>query len=107
MPKPRFMFYHDGRHPLIYMYEPPIEKEEYEAGVDELVGTPVEAIIVLPGRWAHGATEPALATGSSSAWRARTARFRELTGSRFCSSSEIALSPPKSTSATWSWRSSI
>ena len=44
---PRIMFYHDGRHPLIYMYEPPIQKEEYEAGVDELVGTPVEG----PARW--------------------------------------------------------
>ena len=44
MPKPNFMFYHDGRHPLIYMYEPPIQKEEYEAGVDELLGTPVQAI---------------------------------------------------------------
>ena len=40
MPKPRIMFYHDGRHPLIYMYEPPMQKEEYEAAVDELVGTP-------------------------------------------------------------------
>ena len=44
MPIPNFMFYHDGRHPLIYMYEPPIQKEEYEAGVDELLGTPVQAI---------------------------------------------------------------
>ena len=26
---PRMMFYHDGRHPLIYMYEPPIQKEQY------------------------------------------------------------------------------
>ena len=46
MPKPRIMFYHDGRHPLIYMYEPPIERVEYEAGVDELAGTPVEAIML-------------------------------------------------------------
>ena len=46
MAKPRIMFYHDGRHPLIYMYEPPIEKVEYEAGVDELAGTPVEAIML-------------------------------------------------------------
>ena len=49
MAKPKFMFYHDGRHPLIYMYEPPIEKIEYEAGVDELVGTPVEAIMLCLG----------------------------------------------------------
>jgi len=51
MPKspPRIMFYHDGRHPLIYMYEPPIEKEEYEAGVNELVGTPVEALMFCMG----------------------------------------------------------
>ena len=45
MAKPRIMFYHDGRHPLIYMYEPPMQKEEYEAAVDELVGTPIEAIM--------------------------------------------------------------
>ena len=47
--KPRLMFYHDGRHPLIYMYEPPMQKEEFEAGVDELVGTPVEAIMFCLG----------------------------------------------------------
>ena len=49
MPKPRIMFYNDGRHPLIYMYEPPIQREEYEAGVDELVGTPVEALMFCLG----------------------------------------------------------
>ena len=47
--KPRIMFYHDGRHPLIYMYEPPMQKEEFEAGVDELAGTPVEAIMFCLG----------------------------------------------------------
>ena len=47
--KPCIMFYHDGRHPLIYMYEPPMRKEEFEAGVDELVGTPVEAIMFCLG----------------------------------------------------------
>tara|TARA_B100001123_G_scaffold322895_2_gene362385 strand:+ start:4057 stop:5757 length:1701 start_codon:yes stop_codon:yes gene_type:complete len=46
---PRMMFYHDGRHPLIYMYEPPIQKEQYESAVDELVGTPVEAIMFCLG----------------------------------------------------------
>ncbi|MCZ6676794.1 MAG: hypothetical protein O7E52_06045 [Candidatus Poribacteria bacterium] len=49
MPQPRIMFYHDGRHPLIYMYEPPMRKEEYEAGVNELVGTPVEALMFCLG----------------------------------------------------------
>ena len=49
MSPPRIMFYHDGRHPLIYMYEPPIEKEEYEAGVNELAGTPVEALMFCMG----------------------------------------------------------
>ena len=44
MPKPRIMFDNDARHPLIYMYEPPIRKEEYQSAVDELVGTPVEAL---------------------------------------------------------------
>ena len=43
------MFDHDGRHPLIYMYEPPIQKEELEAAVDELVGTPVEALMLTLG----------------------------------------------------------
>ena len=49
MPKPRIMFYHDGRHPLIYMYEPPMKKEEYESAIDELAGTPVEAVIFCLG----------------------------------------------------------
>ena len=49
MSKPRILFYHDGRHPLIYMYEPPIQKEEYEQAVDELIGTPVEAIMFCMG----------------------------------------------------------
>ena len=49
MPQPRMMFYNDGRHPLIYMYEPPMQKEEYEAAVDELVGTPVEALMFCLG----------------------------------------------------------
>ena len=43
--KPRIMFFHDSRHPSIYMYEPPMKKEEFEAAVDELVGTPVEALM--------------------------------------------------------------
>ena len=32
MAKPRMMFFHDGRHPHIYMYEPPMQKEEYAGG---------------------------------------------------------------------------
>jgi hypothetical protein len=43
--KPRIMFYNDCRHPAIYMYEPPMEKEQFEAAVDELLGTPVEALM--------------------------------------------------------------
>ncbi|MCH2201206.1 MAG: hypothetical protein MK102_04495 [Fuerstiella sp.] len=46
---PRIMFYHDGRHPLFYMYEPPMQKEECEAAVDELAGTPVEALMFCLG----------------------------------------------------------
>ena len=49
MSKARIMYYHDGRHPLIYMYEPPIHKEQYEQAVDELVGTPVDAIMFCLG----------------------------------------------------------
>jgi len=43
------MFYNDGRHPLIYQYEPPIARAEYESAVDELVGTPVEALMFCIG----------------------------------------------------------
>ncbi len=43
------MFYHDGRHPLIYMYEPPMQKEEFEAAVDELAGTPIDTIMFCMG----------------------------------------------------------
>ena len=43
--RPRIMFFHDARHPAIYMYEPPMERQEFEAAVDELVGTPVEALM--------------------------------------------------------------
>ena len=49
MPQPKMMFYNDGRHPLIYQYEPPMSKEEYESAVDELVGTPVEALMFCIG----------------------------------------------------------
>ena len=49
MAKPRIMFDHDGRHPLVYMYEPPMYKEEFEAAIDELVGTPVEAVNLMIG----------------------------------------------------------
>ena len=49
MARPRIMFDHDGRHPLIYMYEPPIQREELEAAVDELAGTPVEALMLMLG----------------------------------------------------------
>ena len=43
--KPRLMFYHDSRHPAIYMFEPPMQKEEFEAAVDELVGTDIDALM--------------------------------------------------------------
>ncbi|HCL30601.1 MAG TPA: hypothetical protein DIC52_19500 [Candidatus Latescibacteria bacterium] len=48
-PPPRLAFYHDGRHPLIYMYEPPIQRQQYEQGVDELLGTPVDALMFCLG----------------------------------------------------------
>lgn len=47
--QPRIMFYHDGRHPLLYMYEPPMQKEELESVVDDLAGTPVEALMFCLG----------------------------------------------------------
>ena len=45
MTKPRLMFDHDSRHTLIYLYEPPIYKDQIEAAVDELAGTPVDALM--------------------------------------------------------------
>ena len=44
MAPPAIYFYHDGRHPLIYMYEPPITVPQYQAAVDELLGTPVDVL---------------------------------------------------------------
>ena len=44
MTTPRIWFYHDGRHPHIYRYEPPMSREEYVACIDEFAGTPVEAV---------------------------------------------------------------
>lgn len=49
MSLPQIMFFHDSRHPLIYMYEPPMQREEYEAGVDELLGTPVGGLMFCLG----------------------------------------------------------
>ena len=49
MPKPKIMFYQDGRHPLIYVYEPPMQKEEYEAAVDEISGTTIDTLMFCLG----------------------------------------------------------
>ena len=43
------MFYNDGRHPLIYQFEPPIRVDELEIAVDELAGTPVDAVMFCLG----------------------------------------------------------
>ena len=44
MSTPSIWFYHDGRHPHIYRYEPPMDREQFVACIDELAGTPVEAV---------------------------------------------------------------
>ena len=49
MNQPKIMYYHDGRHPHIYRYEPPMAPEEYVALVDELAGTTVEALAFCLG----------------------------------------------------------
>ena len=49
MNTPRIIFYQDGRHPLIYAYEPPMQKEEYEAAIDEIMGTPVDTLFFCLG----------------------------------------------------------
>ena len=45
MPQPRILFENDSRHTLIYMYEPPISVKDHRHAVDELLGTPVEALL--------------------------------------------------------------
>ena len=45
MPKPRLMFENDSRHTLLYMCEPPVAQEGCEAAVDELLETPIEALV--------------------------------------------------------------
>lgn len=43
------MFYNDGRHPLIYQFEPPMRVDELHLAVDELAGTPVDALMFCLG----------------------------------------------------------
>ena len=38
------LYYTDARHPLVYMYEPPMQPEELANVVDELTGTTVDAL---------------------------------------------------------------
>ncbi|MCY3759685.1 MAG: hypothetical protein OXH50_00410 [Gemmatimonadetes bacterium] len=45
MAEPKIVYYHDGRHPHIYRYEPPMYPEEYQACIDELATTSVEAVM--------------------------------------------------------------
>ena len=49
MNKPKILFENDSRHTLIYMYEQPINKEEQESAIDELLGTPVDALLFNMG----------------------------------------------------------
>ena len=49
MSKPRIMYYTDARHPLVYMYEPPMQKEEFESTIDEIAGTSVDAVMFCLG----------------------------------------------------------
>ena len=46
---PKIMFYHDGRHPHMYRYEPPMSKDEMIAMIDELVSTSVDAVVYCLG----------------------------------------------------------
>ena len=49
MSLPPIVYYHDGRHSHIYRYEPPMTATEYQACIDELVGTPVGAVMFCLG----------------------------------------------------------
>ena len=44
---PKIMFYHDGRHPHMYRYEPPMSKDEMIAMIDELVSTSVDTVSAI------------------------------------------------------------
>ena len=45
----RVLFEHDGRHPNIYLYEPPMTVEQFQFCVDEIVGTSVDTLMFFLG----------------------------------------------------------
>ena len=49
MALPPILYYHDGRHSHIYRYEPPMSKSEYQACIDEVVGTSIGAVMFCLG----------------------------------------------------------
>ena len=82
MTRPRIFFENDSRHTLIYMYEPPIQAEEEMSAVDEIVGTPVEALVFNLGygnAFLHG-TDVADRWGPAAA---ATEQFRPDGGARW------------------------
>ena len=82
MTRPRIFFENDSRHTLIYMYEPPIQAEEQMSAVDEIVGTPVEALVFNLGygnAFLHG-TDVADRWGPAAA---ATEQFRPDGGARW------------------------
>ena len=44
MSKPRIMIGNDSRHALTYRFEYPVQVEEYQTAVDELLGTPIDIL---------------------------------------------------------------
>ena len=44
MSKPRIMIENDSRHALTYRFEYPVQVEEYQTAVDELIGTPIDIL---------------------------------------------------------------
>jgi hypothetical protein len=49
VPRHRLIYDHDGRHPSIYQYEPPLAREQFELVVDEVVGTPIDTLFYFTG----------------------------------------------------------
>lgn len=49
MDKPKLIYYHDGRHYLMYRFDPPMSLHQLRKPVDDLLGTPVDTLVYGTG----------------------------------------------------------
>jgi hypothetical protein len=47
--KPKLIYYHDGRHYLMYRFDPPMSLHQLRKPVDDLIGTPVDTLVFGTG----------------------------------------------------------